>query len=121
MHGVVEAPMATPAAAVLSPASRVQRVLARFELACPSLRDFQVSVEVSGRSTELVLLPAAKRPRGTVEFVFTPRGGLRSCLYPQGLSNGQLASIEDLAWALREALGGIAVAEAPAAETSRSP
>ena len=89
----------------LSPASRVQRVLARFELACPALRDYQVSVEVAGRESELVVLPAAQRSRGVVEFVFTPRGGLRSCLYPHGLTAAQLASVEDLAWAIREALG----------------
>lgn len=95
----------SPLIVSLSPASRVQRVLARFELACPSLRDYQVAVEVAGRETELVVLPAAKRAKGSVEFVFTPRGGLRSCSYPQGLGPTQLASIEDLAWALREALG----------------
>lgn len=112
-----------PASVALTPASRVQRVLARFELACPSLRDYQVSVEVAGRETELVVLPAAKRAKGSVEFVYTPRGGLRSCLYPQGMTGTQLASIEDLAWAIREALGAepATAAEAEAAPEPEMP
>jgi hypothetical protein len=102
-------------AAAQSPASRVQRVLARFELACPSLRDLQVVVEVAGKTPDVVMLPAAARPKGAVEFVFTPRGGLRTCSYPQDLTSAQLASVEDLAWAIREALGSPAkVAPAPA-------
>lgn len=104
------ATLATPASA----SSRVQRVLARFEIACPSLREFQVVVQVSGRSDEVVVLPAGSaNPKGLVEFVFTSRGGLRTCIYPHGLSPGQAASVEDLAWAIREAL-----AEAPAAKAT---
>lgn len=104
---------AATAAALALPSSRVQRVLARFEVGCPSLRDHQITVEVAGRSLQVVILPAAKRPKGRIELVFTPRGGLRSCLYPHGLTGAQLASIEDLAWALRESLGGAEAAPTP--------
>jgi hypothetical protein len=89
-----------------SPVHHVQRVLARFELGCPSLRDFQVCVEVCGRASEVVILPAAARPRGRVELVFTPRGGLRTCSYPEHFTSAQRGAVEDLAWALREALTG---------------
>lgn len=82
----------------------VQRVLTRFEQGCPSLRDVQVSVAVIGRKPRLMLLPAQGRPRGTVELVFTPRGGLRTCLFPHQLNGHQRAAVEDLAWAVREAL-----------------
>jgi hypothetical protein len=85
-------------------ADSVQRVLARFEQGCPSLRDLQVSVAVIGRKPRLLLLPAQGRPKGSVELVFTPRGGLRTCLFPPQLSSGQRAAVEDLAWAVREAL-----------------
>jgi hypothetical protein len=102
-----------------SPAERVQRVLARFELGCPSLRDYQVAVQVDARTPQLFMLPAAAHPRGTVELVFTAHGGLRTCLYPHGLGSAQQAAVEDLAWALREALVG-EVAEAPAPRATRT-
>ncbi|MCA1813438.1 MAG: hypothetical protein LC624_05750 [Halobacteriales archaeon] len=100
-----------------TPAERVQRVLARFELGCPSLRDYQVAVQVETRTPQLYMLPAASAPRGLIELVFTAHGGLRTCLYPHGLGNAQQAAVEDLAWALREALVG----QAPEAQVASPP
>lgn len=86
------------------PVSRVQRVLARYELGCPSLRDFQVTVEILGPRPTIVVVPASAHPRGQVQLVITGKGRLRTCVTPQGLSPGQRAAVEDLAWALYEAL-----------------
>jgi hypothetical protein len=106
---------AAPVSAASS-ARRVESVLARFELACPSLRDFQVSVEILGRQPELVVLPAQGKPKGRIEFVVTQRGGLRTCAHPKKLSVPQRRAVEDIAWSLRDALTGT---EAPPTPRSK--
>jgi hypothetical protein len=83
----------------------VERVLARFELGCPALRDHQVAVAILGPRESVTVLPASGKPKGRIELVVTPKGRLRSCLHPGNLTTGQRAAVEDLAWALYEALG----------------
>jgi hypothetical protein len=105
--------MASPATAT-NAAQRVQRVLARFELGCPTLREYQLTVHVLGKDPQLVVLPAAGRTRGRIELVVTTKGRLRTCLYPRRLGGRQVAAIEDLAWAVYEALAGSSGQRRPA-------
>lgn len=96
--------MASNVTPAMSAAQRVQRVLARFELGCPALRDYQLTVHLMGKDPQVVVLPAAARARGAVEIVMTAKGRLRTCLFPSHLAPRQVAAVEDLAWALYETL-----------------
>lgn len=109
----IEAPMA-PTPPARTPAHLVQRVLARFELACPSLRDYQVNVQILGRDAHILVLPAAAKARGCVELVVTAKGRLRTCVFPDNMQARQVAAVEDLAWAVYEALADTAAHARPA-------
>lgn len=103
------------------PGLRVQRVLARFEVGCPALREFQVNVLIDGRRPQLVVLPAVGKPRGHVELVLTRNGGVRTCSFPAGATPGQRRAIEDLAWGLHDALSQAAGPVPEAAEAQNPP